>query len=215
MKFDGILFDLDGTLWDAAAEIAASWDEAVNEKGLSRAEVMAEPYKNRALTAADLRTMCGKPMDAIASILFGDYSGKQALSDFCFVYENEYLKTRPGKVYPGMRETLEQLSERVPLFVVSNCQCGYIEVFLAATGLTGLFRDHVCFGDTRRQKGDNIRLMCEKYGLRAPVYVGDTQGDADAARHAGVPFIHARYGYGVVESPAFTIEKPEELLAFA
>ena len=41
--------------------------------------------------------------------------------------------------------------------------------------------------------------MVEKHGLKNPVYVGDTALDAKSAAQAGVPFIHANYGFGQVE----------------
>ena len=46
------------------------------------------------------------------------------------------------------------------------------------------------------KKAQNIRLICERNGLKAPVYVGDTVWDAEACEEAGVPFIYAAYGLG-------------------
>ncbi len=54
--------------------------------------------------------------------------------------------------YPQVRQTLEALSRRHRLFIVSNCQKGYI----AAAGkgkAGGLIRDHACFGETGLCKG--------------------------------------------------------------
>ena len=48
--------------------------------------------------------------------------------------------------------------------------------------------------------------------MKNPVYVGDTQGDADAAKAANVPFIYAKYGFGDVEEFEDKIESFEELL---
>ena len=64
MKYDGILFDLDGTLWDATEQIAASWNDII----AGAKEALAPYGKGAPPTAADLRAMCGKTMDAIAEI---------------------------------------------------------------------------------------------------------------------------------------------------
>ena len=50
-------------------------------------------------------------------------------------------------------------------------------------------------------KADNISKIVEDYHLEAPVYVGDTAGDALACKEAKVPMIYAAYGFGEVEKP--------------
>ena len=72
---------------------------------------------------------------------------------------------------------------------------------LKTTGLAPYIKDHLCFGETQTPKGDTIRTLVARNGLKAPVYVGDTQGDADACKAAGVPFIFAEYGFGDVRMP--------------
>ena len=96
-----------------------------------------------------------------------------------------------------MEETLFRLkSEGYRLFVVSNCQAGYIEAFLWAHGFGDLFEDIECTGNTGLCKAENIRLITERNGLTAPVFVGDTISDGSAARTAGIPFVYAKYGFG-------------------
>ena len=56
-------------------------------------------------------------------------------------------------------------------------------------------------GRTVLPKADNIALVAERNGLRRPLYIGDTQGDYDAASKAGVPFLHAAYGFGRIDRP--------------
>lgn len=53
-----------------------------------------------------------------------------------------------------------------------------------------------------KYKAENIELLVRRNRLASPVYVGDTQGDADASREAGVPFIFAAYGFGNADSCA-------------
>ena len=84
----------------------------------------------------------------------------------------------------------------IPVFIVSNCQSGYIELVMEKTGITEYVKDFECFGDTGKNKDENIKLIVERNNLKKPVYVGDTQGDYEACTKAGVPFIWAAYGFG-------------------
>ena len=68
-----------------------------------------------------------------------------------------------------------------------------------------------CYEATRRPKGENIRLVMERNGLAHSIYVGDTQGDRDAAQLAGIPFIYARYGFGEVDGYDHAIDSLLEL----
>lgn len=96
--------------------------------------------------------------------------------------------------------TLEALSRCHRLFIVSNCQKGYIELLLEKGKLGGLIRDHACFGETGLCKGETIRLVMERNRITSAAYVGDTQGDLEAARLAGIPFVWAAYGFGNPEA---------------
>ena len=62
-------------------------------------------------------------------------------------------------------------------------------------------------------KAENISLISEKYHLQSPVYVGDTMGDYQACRKAGVPFIFASYGFGDVPTPDAVIKSPLDLVS--
>ena len=98
--------------------------------------------------------------------------------------------------YPGVKETLTELHKTHRLFIVSNCQQGYIELLMEKGGLGGLIRDFDCFGNTGLPKGQTLRLLCERCNVRDAVYAGDTQGDMEASEQAGLPFVWAAYGFG-------------------
>ena len=74
-----------------------------------------------------------------------------------------------------------------------------------------LIEDFLCFGDTGREKSYNIRHLTDRNQLDQAVYVGDTQGDYNSTKAAGLPFIHARYGFGTVEGEVPFINGLEEL----
>ena len=98
------------------------------------------------------------------------------------------------------------------LYIVSNCQDGYIQCFGRYTGLERYICDFECSGVTGLSKGENIRLIARRNFLRSPIYVGDTAMDEESARSAGVPFIHAAYGFGQALAPDAVIHNPLELL---
>lgn len=192
----GIIFDMDGTLWDSAENVAKSWNEAIAQSGLLK----------KTLTTADIKAVMGKTMDKIAEELFGELDDRprEKLLALCCEAENDYLREHGGMLYEGVRETFSALKEKYHLYIVSNCQSGYIEAFLDYYGLWDFIEDIECYGNNGRMKGENIRLLAERNHLTAAVYVGDIQGDYDASMQAGVGFIHAAYGFGTVaqEVPA-------------
>ena len=188
---DSIIFDVDGTLWDSREQVAASWNLAVKQ----------EFSYDRGLTAEMMTPLFGKTMDKIMDALFPDFSEeeKQKITEACFDYENRYLMETPGRYYEGIEETLTELAKEYPLFIVSNCQSGYIETLLHHLKNADAISDFLCYGDTGRQKEETIRMLMEKYDLKAPVYIGDTKGDAIASQKAGIPVIFASYGLGTME----------------
>lgn len=204
MKFDSIIFDLDGTLWDSTVEVAKTWSTIIAKYNLSRKEV----------TVDDLKPCMGKLLDEIARILLPDLDEEMQMKIIkeCCQYENEYLREHGAILYDKLEETLEKLAKEYKLFIVSNCQDGYIESFFNSHGLDKYFIDYECPGRTGLAKAENIKLVVERNNLKNPVYVGDTQGDANAAKGANVPFIYAKYGFGDVEEFKDKIESFEELL---
>lgn len=199
----GIIFDMDGTLWDSAAQVVASWNETIKKAGYDRAEITTE----------DMQNVMGKTMDVIARILFPDLGEeeRQALLDRCGKEENDYLRVHGGVLYPNIRPTMETLKKSYHLYIVSNCQSGYIEAFLDYYKLHDLIEDIECYGNNGQQKGKNIALLYQRNKLEEAVYVGDIQGDYEASQEAGVKFIHAAYGFGTIDTPVPNIQRFEEL----
>lgn len=200
----GIIFDMDGTLWDSAENVAKSWNEAIVKSGLLKKE----------LTTADIQGVMGKTMDVIADILFPELTKEMRMSllEKCCQEENDYLREHGGILYPGVAETLAELKKQYGLYIVSNCQKGYIEAFLDHYKLWDYFSDIECYGNNLLQKGENIRLLATRNGLKKAVYVGDIQADYEASKQAGVGFIHAGYGFGTIDDTVPELLTFEELL---
>lgn len=185
---DGIIFDVDGTLWDSTDVVAKSWNQAIED-------YTGFPSN---LTGNGLKSLFGKTMNEITEALFPSLPPEERyrVGMMCFDYENRLLETEPGNLYPGVSQVFESLSSKTDLFIVSNCQCGYIEVFLKTTGLGKYVKDFLCFGQTQVPKNETIRMLMQKNHLKDVIYVGDTQGDFDACQKADVPFVFAEYGFG-------------------
>ena len=200
----GIIFDMDGTLWDSAAGVAESWNEAI----------LAYGYERKPLTAGDIQSVMGKTMEDIADILFPELNVMQRkeLLDLCCRLENDYLRRHGGVLYPDIRKTMEKLKVNYHLYIVSNCQAGYIEAFLDYYKFHDLIEDIECYGNSDKPKGENIALLYQRNNLEDAVYVGDIQGDYDASMSAGVRFIHAGYGFGKVEADVPEIQKFSDLI---
>ena len=205
MNKTAIIFDLDGTLWDSTASIRDIWNAVIEQ----------ETKKPSLLIREDICALMGKTIEDIAAAIFPDCSKEEQirLIGLCGEAECEQLRVDGAILYDGLEETLKTLSAKHGLYIVSNCQDGYIQAFLEAHRLADYFLDIEMYGRTGKQKWDNIRLLMERNGLTKAVYVGDTEGDQKAAKLAGIPFIHAAYGFGTVADPDAVIPSFTELPA--
>ncbi len=197
----GIIFDMDGTLWDSAKQVADAWS------------TITVPRLGRKVTQEDMYRTMGMPMDELAKAIFPDHELSELLPimEVSGKVENDHLRKHGARIYPDVMETIELLAKTYPLYIVSNCQSGYIEAFLEYYHLEGYFKDFVCFGDNEKYKGDNIALIIERNRLERGIYVGDIQADYDAALAGGAEFIHAAYGFGSIREQVPRINAFKEL----
>jgi len=203
---DAVIFDLDGTLWDSSFEVATAWSGVT--------EGLASPFS---ISREEVLGVMGLPMDSLFIKLFKGRVPKESEAGLIARLEeaeNAYLREHPGKLFPQVPETLEALGSFASLYIVSNCQKGYIEAFLAGTGLGPLFAGHLSFGDTGEGKELNLPRLIEREGISRAFYLGDTEGDYRACQKAAVPFLFASYGFGETKAPD-RIGRFEDVLPFA
>ena len=204
MEFESLIFDIDGTLWDTRALVADGYNEQLCSEGLNHLQVKLE----------DLTPLFGKVQKDLADALFPmlPEAERMALIERCMNHEIDFLWNHECKVgFPGVKETMEALAEKYRLFIVSNSQCGYPEVCIDKLGLNELIRGHLCFGDTLTCKGETIKKLMRDHNITSACYIGDTQGDADAAELAGIPFVYCAFGFGNVKEYWKSIDRFEEL----
>jgi phosphoglycolate phosphatase len=202
---DAILLDIDGTLWDSTEVVTAAWKDILKD----RPEIDVE------ITPQRLKGLFGKPVPEIAAILFPALSEaeQRQLIDECCRSEHDFLLETPGKIFDGVVDTIRELAKRYKVCIVSNCEAGYIELVMDALKIRPFITDFECPGYTGLSKGENCRLVMERNHFTGGVYVGDTQGDADACAQAGIPFVFCKYGFGNVDRYDYAIDRFSDLLS--
>ena len=203
-KYDGLIYDLDGTLWETIDCCMKA-----NEYMINKYSDITKPITRDTVIAS-----MGKPLDEIADMYYGYLPKETAIkyNNEFFKKVTEYLLQDGGLLYKNMKETILELSKNYKLYIVSNCIEGYIEAFLYNTNLWNFFEDYECNGRTGLSKAENIKLIIERNKINKPIYIGDTQGDKDASVAADIPFIYAAYGFGNVEEYDYKIDDISELL---
>jgi phosphoglycolate phosphatase len=190
-KFDSIIFDLDGTLWDSTGNVALAWEAARKQ-----VDYVVEP-----ITVERVKSITGMAYDVIFEVLLPDMDVEKRnyFKAICAQSEIDTLHAIGGDLYPGLADAIKKLAGKYKLYIVSNCQSGYIETFLSHCPVAEYFLAHQCYGTKGQPKAENIKDIVNDHQLQSPVYIGDTMGDYTSATKAGVPFIFADYGFGKVD----------------
>lgn len=198
-----IIFDLDGTLWNSTGCACDIWNRVLEKHN----DISFRMTKEKA------EQLMGKTMEEIGKILFPELNdeARNAIVNEFGEEEVKYLTENGAVLYEGLEDTLNTLSQQYKLYIVSNCQDGYVPAFLHSHKLERYFTDIEMSGRTGLDKGNNIKIIMERNHIESAVYVGDTDGDEKAARFVGIPFVYAKYGFGEVTSPDAIITNISEL----
>jgi phosphoglycolate phosphatase len=199
MTIDALMFDIDGTLWNASSASAKGWN-----LGLAKLGIVRE------VTAEQIEMVAGNPYEKCIDILLpGLRSGYPRLLDALNDCETEIVGSDGGEFYDGVIEGITQLANSYRLFLVSNCQEWYLNLFLDFSGLRPVLSGFDCHGMSGLPKNEMLSKMKRTHSLTNPVYIGDTAVDERAAELAGITFMHAAWGFGSPEG------KPEDVNSFA
>ena len=188
-----VFFDIDGTIWDTTEVVAKGWQRAVDETGYSKVKITGDLLKKE----------FGLPMNIIADHVFCDLDDeekKAELLELCCKYEHEELvNCKKDLSYEGIVDEIDKLFDKggYQLFVVSNCQKGYIELMLDKLGIRYCFDDFLCFGDTGRPKGETMRALINRWMIYGDesVYIGDSEVDIATAQSSHIPCISVDWGF--------------------
>lgn len=184
-KYDALIFDLDGTLWDATNGITYAWNQIFQQNNISLQ-----------LSLSDIQNVMGYTVKEIAQKFFPKDSiiGEEIITKCCRL-QLSYLNKENVFLYPQLKQTIKILSQKYKLCIVSNCLKGYIEKFLEIANLKDYFVDFENAENTKLTKKDNILLVKQRNHFKNVIYIGDTIKDYQAAKGANVDFIQALYGF--------------------
>lgn len=199
-----IIFDLDGTLWDSSETIANAWKEILSQRS---------DFEKNLITMETIKSVLGKTNDEIIKELFPyiSYDDASSILEKCQGNENSMIKRIGGNLFEGVEEMLPTLHRNYDLYIVSNCQSGYIEAFLEYYKLQNYFSDYECSGNTGKEKADNIRMIIERNQILDAIYIGDTEKDYFASKTNNLIFVWAKYGFGICNEYDYCLTKFEEL----
>jgi phosphoglycolate phosphatase len=195
MIYDAIIFDIDGTIWNASSASAKGWNLGLESLGM---------YQR--VTAGQMESVAGNTYEKCVDILLpGERTKRPELVKVLNQHETTVVSEDGGEFYKGAINGITQLAHSYRVFLVSNCQEWYLNLFLGFSHLAAVFTGFDCHGKSGLPKHEMLARMTRDYSLKNPLYVGDTASDETAAALVGISFIHAAWGFG----------KPEGKVAFA
>ena len=196
-----LIFDLDGTLWDASETYLKGWNEAFLSLDLPE------------ISMHTLQSITGYKMDEILKRLFPKASKAMhnEIENAISVYDEKVTSEKGGLIYDQVTTLIPALSNTYKIAFVSNCQSFKVPAFMKHSGLANYFVDTECAGNTGFDKETNIQLLVERNNFEAPAYVGDTFHDYKTCKSINMPFIWAKYGLGKGIPATFSIDKFSDL----
>ena len=186
-----VLFDLDGTLIDTAADFIRIIQDMCRDKQCD-------------VVAADLiRTQVSEGARAMVKLVYPELDVEDPVflahrQRFLDVYGNDIAVETD--LFEGMYPLLETLeSQNIPWGIVTNKPRWLSEALLKALNLTERCAVLVCPEDVSKTKPDPepmyLAAKCIQIQPEDCIYVGDHPRDIDAGRHAQMYTILAAYGY--------------------
>ena len=213
MTYRTYIFDLDGTLLDTLADLAASVNYALHTHGMP------------ARSIDDVRRFVGNGVRLLMERAVPNGAANPQFDDAFTTFRQHYMQhsldtTRP---YPGISESLAALRARgCRIAVVSNkmmaatqelCHHFFPDVVEVAIG------EHEAEGIRKKPAPDTVFAALKSLGVgkEGAVYVGDSDVDISTARNAGIPCISVLWGFRnrdfLLHHGATTfVAAPEELL---
>src|SRR5205823_5281279 len=109
------------------AVCAKAWNDVLRQDGIAFREIAPD----------DVRRVTGKPHDVCIRETFRGLPEEtlRLLTERTAIEDNAAIAEHGGILYDGVSSGLAQLARAVPLFIVSNCQAGYVETFLRVHGM--------------------------------------------------------------------------------
>ncbi|NID14737.1 phosphoglycolate phosphatase [Luteibacter yeojuensis] len=184
-----VIFDLDGTLVDSAADIAESVNRTLRDWNLPT-------YDTPRITG-----WIGEGSRKLITSAFRHAGSDADIDEVMPGFLEHYAETAlDGIAYEGVVDTLAALhAEGVKLAVCTNKNEEFVRPLLEARGMLHYF-DGIVGANTlpeRKPSGVPLRYLATqaRVDIDRTLVVGDSESDVLAARDAGMDFVLVSYGY--------------------
>ena len=211
MRYEAVIFDLDGTLLNTLDDLAASTNRALAHFDLPQRSL------------EEVRQFVGNGVEKLIRRAVPDGTGESLILDCLDWFKKDYMvhmrdHTAP---YPGILELLKQLKDnRCKAGVVSNKFDGAVKEH-CREHFDGLLP--VAIGERpgtqKKPARDLVDLCIAELGVRPDhcVYVGDSDVDIQTAANAGLPCLSVSWGFRnrdflLAHGASVIVDTPEELL---
>lgn len=211
MKYEAVIFDLDGTLIDTLEDLKDSINFALEQHGMPERSL------------EEVRTFVGNGVKKLVFRSVPENTSEELRESCLKAFKAHYItnsmnKTRP---YSGICELIKKLKEKgVKLAVVTN------KTQDAADGIMNeFFKDdfEIIIGQidgvAQKPQPDGVWYAIEKLGAskQNSVYIGDSEVDCLTAKNSGIPIIGVTWGFRgrkVLEenNADYIVDSPEEIL---
>lgn len=213
MKYEAVIFDLDGTLTDTLGDLKNSVNYAMREFG----------FPER--TLEEVRSFVGNGVRKLIYLSVPENTDS-ATAERCLAVFKEYYKNNSlveTKPYDGITEMLENIkSKGIKTAVVTN------KMHEAAEEIVRIFFGNLIDitlgqvdGVVQKPQPDGIYYVLDKLGVskEKSIYVGDSEVDCVTAKNAKIPCIGVTWGFRdesvLVENGAdFIADIPEEIIGY-
>jgi beta-phosphoglucomutase-like phosphatase (HAD superfamily) len=180
--FEAYLFDCDGTVADSMPLHYLAWKQALGEWGCT-------------FTEEHFYELGGLPIIQIIELLGREQGIDMPLTEVAKRKEDLYFEYLPKlQCVLEVREHIDHQHGRIPLAIVSGSTRDSVEASLRAIGLLNKFEVLVCAGDYTKSKPhpEPFLIAAQRLGVipEACLVFEDTQMGIDAARGAGMAFVH-------------------------
>jgi phosphoglycolate phosphatase len=201
---DALIFDIDGTLWNASPASAKGWNLGLAKLGI-----------DRKVSSEQIERVAGNPYEKCVDILLPGLRARySALLDTLNDCEIEAVKSDGGEFFDGVMEGITQLASEHKIFLVSNCQEWYLNLFLDFSGFRSMLAGFDCHGMSGLPKNEMLSRIKNNHSLDNPVYIGDTASDETAAKLANIAFVYVSWGFGRPEGEPKTVHSFTELVGY-
>lgn len=199
-----IIFDLDGTLWEVSELTYNSANSILKKHNIDYEIPLDVINKSMGLNFEE----CAKNYMPV----FSKEKREELMAEIC---NNTSMLVNKfgGNIYENVQATLQNLSKKYKIALVSNCaNDDYIEAFFRTGSLAEFFYDYIAASKYKITKSQAINEVMKRNNIKNAIYVGDTVKDKEASESAGTIFVHAKYGFGKNVEAKYTINNIKELI---